>query len=421
MAHLVRVVKVKLLPSDEQARTLAATLRACNEGANLASRVAFERRVRPKVDLQRVVYGEVKQRVVGAQAAVRVIGKVADAYKAQRSNLRAGRYGKPGSQQRAKAELRPIVFRPDAAQPFDARNLSWRLADRVVSIWTLQGRILVPITGRDADLDLLARHRIGETDLVMRDGMVFLHATIAVPGPAITEPCGFIGVDLGIVKIASTAREDGTPVRDWSGGAVTSRRKRNARLRRRLQAKGTASARRLLVKRSGKESRFVADVNHQISKSIVAEAQRTGAGIAVENLTGIRDRVRLRKPQRAAMHTWAFAVLGQFLRYKAEAAGVAFVQVDAAYTSQTCSGCGVIDKKSRESQADWVCRTCGVSLNADTNAAVNIARRGVDGWAEVNRPDAARPHAASVGSEQQAPPVRAGSLTRNERSSRVPA
>jgi putative transposase len=73
---------------------------------------------------------------------------------------------------------------------------------------------------------------------------------------------------------------------------------------------------------------FAADINHQVSKRIVAEAQRTGRGIAVEERAGIRARVRLRKPQRAALHSWAFAQLGTFLGYTAQAAEVAFVEVD---------------------------------------------------------------------------------------------
>ena len=131
---------------------------------------------------------------------------------------------------------------------------------------------------------------------------------------------------------------------------MNSYRKRQLRLRKRLQAKKTSSARRLLKKRRRKEARFAADMNHQISKRIVAEAERTGHGIAVEELTGIRERVRLRKPQRAALHSWAFAQLGAFLAYKAKAAGVAFVEVDPAYTSQTCNACGLVDKRNRRSQ-----------------------------------------------------------------------
>jgi putative transposase len=156
-----------------------------------------------------------------------------------------------------------------------------------------------------------------------------------------------------------------------------------------LQAKKTSSARRLSHKRRRKEARFAADVNHQISKRIVAEAQRTGRGIAVEQLTGIRARVRLRKPQRATLHSWAFAQLGAFLGYKAQQAGVAFAEVDPAYTSQTCSACGWVNKRNRRSQSEFECGRCGFVGHADHNAAINIAARGVDRWGEVMRPHAA--------------------------------
>jgi IS605 OrfB family transposase len=162
-----------------------------------------------------------------------------------------------------------------------------------------------------------------------------------------------------------------------------------------LQAKKTSSARRLLKKRRRKETRFAADVNHRISKNIVAEAERTGRGIAVEELTGIRARVRLRKPQRATLHSWAFAQLGQFLTYKAQQAGVVVVQVDPAYTSQTCHACGHVDKRNRRSQAVFQCGRCDFVGHADHNAAHNIAARGVVCWGEVMRPDAAPILAAS--------------------------
>jgi putative transposase len=43
------------------------------------------------------------------------------------------------------------------------------------------------------------------------------------------------------------------------------------------------------------------------------------------------------------------------------------------YTSQRCSACGHVDAKSRESQAQFVCTACGFAVNADVNAAINIA------------------------------------------------
>jgi IS605 OrfB family transposase len=121
----------------------------------------------------------------------------------------------------------------------------------------------------------------------------------------------------------------------------------------------------------------------------VTEAARTGRGIAVEDLTGIRDRVRLRKPQRVTLSSWSFQQLGGFLAYKARRAGVPLVVVDPRYTSQTCAECGYRDKRNRPDQETFHCGSCGVVAHADHNAARNIAARAVAGWGAVNRPHAA--------------------------------
>ena len=387
------VVKVRMLPTEAEAVALQATLLACNTAASWLSAVMHAGRVHRKHDAQKRFYTDLRERFgLAAQPAIRVIGKVADAYAALRANLATGNYGPPGSDRRRNVEETPITFRPSAAQPFDARCLSWRFPDEsggreaTVSIWTVAGRLKnVPIMGDPKQLMLLRTRVIGETDLINRDGKWFLYATIDAPEAPFAEPSnGFLGVDMGIVNIATTSTGERA-----SGSRLNSYRKRQLRLRKRLQAKKTSSARRLLKKRRRKEARFAADVNHQISKRIVAEAERTGHGIAVEELTGIRERVRLRKPQRATLHSWAFAQLGAFLAYKAQAAGVAFVEVDPAYTSQTCSACGLVDKRNRRSQAAFECGRCGFVGHADHNAAINIAARGVERWGEVMRPHAA--------------------------------
>jgi transposase len=193
----------------------------------------------------------------------------------------------------------PIGFRSDAAQPFDARCLSWHIPEQVgaraatVSIWTTAGRLKgLPVLAAPHDLVMLRTRSIGETDLICRDGKWYLYATVEAPEAPLQRPVnGFLGVDLGIVNIATSSDGDRA-----AGARLNHYRKRQLKLRKRLQAKKTSSARRLLKKRRRKEARFAADVNHQISKRIVAEAQRTGRGIAVEKLTGIRARVRLVSP-----------------------------------------------------------------------------------------------------------------------------
>jgi putative transposase len=416
-----QVVQVRLEANAAQLDVLARTLIACNETANLVSKVAHTEGVYRSRDLRAITYAQARQQGgLGSQVAQSCIRKVADAYTTLRANLRAGRYGKPGSARRQKVEADPIRFRSLAAQPFDDRCLSWihdanSTTGGSVSIWTVEGRMKdLRFTGEPDQIALLRAHRSGETDLVIRRRrrgagapMAYLIATIDLPDPVVhtgehlQTADGWIGVDLGVENIAVTsdrplARElmarFGAEAPDGRAGrgSVKNRRTRNRELRQKLQKKDTKSAKRLLRKRARTEARFAADVNHQISKRIVAEAERTGRGIAVEELTGIRERVRLRKPQRATHASWAFAQLGAFLTYKAARAGVPIIQVDPAYTSQRCTHCGHIDRRNRTSQAQFVCRDCGFTAeHADILGADNIALRAPTTWAQSTVPSAA--------------------------------
>ena len=372
------VVRVKLLPSPEQARVLEVTLHACNRAANHASQVAQNSGARHKYALQQNVYHQLKAEFgLSAQPAVRVIAKVADAYTTGKANLDAGNLGRKGSPKRQRVAATPITFRPDAAQPFDDRCLSWQMDARTVSIWTTQGRMKnLPLTSSPDQLKMLAEYRQGESDLICQDGNWYLSATCEVPqAPLNEEPEGFIGVDLGIVEIATTSTGH-----RHAGRQLNRYRRRQLRLRATLQKKGTKSAKRVLKRLRRKESRRARDVNHRISKSIVEQAERTGHGIALEDLRGIRGRVRQAKRNRSALHSWSFAQLRDFITYKARRVGVPVVVVDPAYTSQTCSECDHTSRRNRLARAKFECRGCGVVLHADVNASRNLGHRGEAVW-----------------------------------------
>ncbi len=102
---------------------------------------------------------------------------------------------------------------------------------------------------------------------------------------------------------------------------------------------------------------------------------------------GIRARIRLRKPQRVTLHSWAFAQLGSYIADKAERACVPVVRVDPTYTSQGCSECDHVDRKNRPDQATFVCTSCGFAEHADVNAGRDIAKRGVAVWAVSHAAD----------------------------------
>ncbi|MFL6052440.1 MAG: RNA-guided endonuclease InsQ/TnpB family protein [Actinoallomurus sp.] len=370
------VVQVKLMPDAGQALAFEHTLHTVNEAANWVSAVAFARGVPREYELRKHTYAELKSRGLGAQAAQHVIKKVRDAYTTLKANIRAGNLGKPGSGRRVKAEAKPIVFRPEAAQPYDDRCLSWQYDAGTVSVWTVDGRVKNVAFACSPDaLKTLREYRQGESDLIQRDGVFYLIATCEVPEAERYEPERFIGVDLGIAAIATTSTGYKA-----AGRGLNRHRKRQLELRRKLQKKGTKSAKRLLKKRNRREKRHAANQNHIIAKTIVTEAERTSSGISLEELKGIRQRVRLRKPQRVALHSWAFAQLANFIVYKAKRVGVPVVFVDPAYTSQQCSECGHIGNKNRASRSVFICRNCGVVAHADRNASRNIARKGEAVW-----------------------------------------
>ncbi|MET8390883.1 transposase [Streptomyces anthocyanicus] len=346
--------------------------------------MAFAKDLKRRNVLQEAVYHRIKADFdLGAQAAVRTVKKVCDAYATFKANLRAGNYGLEGSKRRIKAESKPVRFRETSAQPFDDRMLTWNLDTKMVSVWTVAGRLKgIPFVCSPEAMRLLAQRK-GESDLVMRDGMFFLIATIDIPEPEVSGPDGFLGVDLGIVNIATTS--DG---RIMSSRQVNRYRQRKRDLRGKLQKKRTKSAARVLKRQRRKEARYATQRNHIIARKLVHTAERTSRGIGLEDLTGIRQRVTAREDQRARLHSWAFAQLGAFVEYKAKRAGVAVVHVDPRNTSRQCSECWHTHRTNRVTQARFVCRSCGIVLHADHNGSRNIAHRADAAWQRgaVNRP-----------------------------------
>jgi IS605 OrfB family transposase len=179
---------------------------------------------------------------------------------------------------------------------------------------------------------------------------------------------GVLGVDLGRRRIAVDSH--GTI---HAGDAVQSLRSHYLKVRRSLQAKGTRGTTRLLKRLSGNERRHMRALNHVISKRLVETARIHSKAIALEDLTGIRQRVKIRKSHRAQHHAWAFYQLRQFIQYKAQDTGLAVVLIDPRYTSQTCHHCGT---RGHRSHLKFACTRCDIVLDADTNAALNIATAG---------------------------------------------
>ena len=349
--------KVKLLTTPSQDAALLETIERVNQACNWVSERAWKVQEFRQYSIHALSYLTLRGKFgLPSQIAVRCIAKVADSYKLDKKSKR--------------------TFRAHGSIGYDSRILGWKTTEQTVSIRALDKRLKVGFAAGAPQLTLLAGQH-GESDLIYCGGRFYLGATCEVSESAQTEPSAFLGVDLGIAEIASTS--DGLR---YSGATVRGVRFRHRHLRAKLQRKQNRAAKRRLKKLSGRERRFATHTNHVISKQIVETAKVTGRGIAVEELTGIRSRITVRKSQRAVLHSWAFAQLRAFIAYKAILAGVPVIAVDPRNTSRECSACGYIDKRNRPNQSTFRCLACGHAEHADINAARVIAGRATSKLAE---------------------------------------
>ena len=362
--------QVKLIATPEQADALKRTMQAANTVCDSISTWAWENQTFGQYPIHKGQYAVQRaESGLTAQVIVRCIGKVADAYKLNRRTQR--------------------TFQPTGAIAFDDRILTWYTDKGQVSIWSVDGRLKLPFVCGEYQRGLLA-FRQGEADLAFVNGNFYLMATVSIADPPLIETDGILGVDLGIVQIATDS--DGN---QYSGETVKACRRRNRVHRSGLQKTATRRAKRTLKKMSRKASRFCKHVNHVISKQLVQSALSSRKALCLEDLTGIRDRANgfsrefKSKEMRWQMGHWAFDQLKQFVVYKAKRAGVLVIFVDPRNTSRACSCCGYCDKANRKSQSQFLCLQCGFQANTDLNASANIARKGLGARATVRTPKVA--------------------------------
>ena len=353
MTGMKLIAQVRLYPTDEQKRSLLQTLEAANDVCNRISDYAWNKHVFRQYDLHHALYHPLREATgIAAQVVVRCTAKVAAAYKLDRQTKR--------------------VFKPRGAIAYDDRILSWEYDNQAVSIWTVDGRQRMNYGAGERQRYYL-QYRQGETDLVYFNGLFFLLAVCDIPDPDEQDVEDALGVDLGVTNIAASS--DGNI---HTSDTIEKNRRKQQCLRSELQQVGTRSARRKLKKLAGRQHRFQKDINHQISKRLVVEAERTKRAIALEDLTYIRQRTRVKGRENRARHSnWAFAQLRQYIAYKAHMTGIPVVYVDPKYTSQRCFECGHTEKANRKTQDQFLCCVCGHTAHADVNAAKNIALRAV--------------------------------------------
>lgn len=345
ICHVKLTLKIKLLPTDDQAESLLNTIKEANACCNAISEVAWDKKVFNQFRLHKEVYHSFKATFnLSSQVLIRCISKVSDSYKVDKKAKR--------------------TFRETGGIAYDSRILSYK--GDTASIWSVDGRLKIPFICHNPKYLPYIK---GEADLVYKKGKFFLFQTIEVPDVDIEDVEEFIGVDFGLNDIAVTS--DGV---SHSAEWLNKYREKRQKVRSSIQRKGTKGAKKLLRRLSGKEKTTSTIQNHTIAKQIVASAKQQSTGIAIEDLTGIRfTSSRRGKTFRTKLGRWSFGQLRSFLEYKSALSGVRLVVVEPAYTSKTCSVCYHIGNRNNKS---FKCQNCGNSMDADHNASRNIASLG---------------------------------------------
>ena len=335
-----------------------------------------------KNEVQKVIYNTIREKFnLKSQMTISCIRSVIARYKTVKTQMARRPYKyqdqNTGEWYREVRDLtwlhKPISF--NRPQVDLQRNRDWSyLSSGQLSINTLDGRVKVDPICRGFNQYLDGTWKFGLAKLLKSSGKWYLHisATKEVTDFDKQAVKHVVGIDRGLRFLVTSYDEQGKTA-FFDGQAIMRKRAKYQKLRAILQAKGTKSAKRRLKKLSGRENRWISDVNHCLSKTLV---QKYGANtlFVLENLNGVSfERTDLPKALRNQNKSWAFYQLEQFLTYKAHLNNSEVVEVSAKYTSQRCPKCGVIKKDNRNHEKhEYHCDNCGYRSNDDRIGAMNI-------------------------------------------------
>ncbi|HEY6411564.1 MAG TPA: transposase [Ktedonobacteraceae bacterium] len=391
--------KLKLQTTPEQFAALRRTQLAYRDALNLVSRYAFANgKTSSNLRLHKGCYDEVRTHFkLPSQLACTAEREVAATYKGLWTKVLKN------AQARASGHTKKRYKGLDQPPKFVSPTLTYQYGkdyslkrDQQVSLLTLSGRLVISYQGYAPHMALLQQGAEFGTAKLWYDRkkkryylLLCLHVERADPTPE--QHKQVVGVDVGLRYLAVTADYQGRPT-FYAGRRVRARANHYARLRKRLQKKGTRSATRRLVAISGRERRLKCQTNHAVARRILERAPH--ALIGIEQLTGIRERtkrrkwrrkkqgkgservsVKQRKSNRVYSH-WSFAELHAMLAYKAVLGGSMVVRVDADNTSKGCPKCGQVSAENRPGKGLlFCCVNCHYTLHADLVGARNIALR----------------------------------------------
>ncbi len=356
--------KIKINPKPEEISLLQETLNAYKKACNFVSTVVFDTKNLSQASLHKVTYQALRSDyAMRSQMAQSVMKTVIARYRSTISN------GHNWTRIKFQKPEYDLVW-----------NRDYSLTAGLFSVNTLDGRIKVLFEIEAMEQYFDGTWFFGTAKLVNKYGKFFLHIpmTKEVKEAELADIRQVVGVDMGVNFLATTYDSQGKTT-FFNGRDIKHKRAKYKRLRKQLQQKQTSSARQRLKKIGQRETRWMTNVNHQISKALV---DRYGQNtlLVVENLTGIRAATeKVRVKDRYVTVSWAFYQLRQMLEYKAALHEAKVIAVDPKHTSQACPKCGHTEKANRNKKKHlFCCKTCGYTSNDDRIGAMNLQQKGIE-------------------------------------------
>jgi IS605 OrfB family transposase len=391
--------KLKLLTTPEQFAALRETQLAYRDGLNAVSRYAFEHgKTSSVMRLHQGMYAELRaQYHLPSQLACSVVRQVAATYKGLWTKLKKNKEHrwKKITKKRFKGLDQPPYYTSPTVQYTYERDYTFQ-RNQHVSVVTLHGRISVPYLGYNEHIARIQQGaRIGDAklwyDKPKKTLYLLVSLEIEVPDLTCEHLKQTVGVDVGIRYLAVASTSTGK-ASFYPGKRVRHRANHYARLRKRLQHKGTRGAKRRLQRIAQRERRLKMQANHVIAKQIVT--RHPHALIGLDQLMDIRERTKRRTRKRKTngkgneqvsakarktnrvYSQWSFAELHALISYKAALAGSQAIKVDANYTSKACPKCGYTADENRPRKGlRFTCQRCYYTLHADLVGARNLVMR----------------------------------------------
>lgn len=377
--QIQRTITILIEPDPDLQTTLETFQGVCQE----LSPICFnEGKPLGPLPLQRTCYHAIKGRL-NAQMTITAMRRVAGAYASAKRNKRPAE--------------KPFTFGRKTAIFLvgkRGRDADFR-ADGTLSIWTVAGRKRLTYHVPDAFQGRLSEAiEIDSLTVIERNGLLLGRVCLTLE---VLEPSGIhpIGIDLNETNALVANDADGRTL-FVSGWDVKVRNKRSFQTRKRLQRKlatrkaehrDTRSLRRLLKRLGRKRSNRTRTFAQTAAKQLVTWAAPQSVLIFEDLHIPQPKQGKLRgKAVRRRLSDWQHRLIRHYAECRAEERGMMIAEVNPAYTSQTCSRCGLLGKRNRHR---FSCPSCGFTAHADVNAARNIRQRYValrSNGSPVNRP-----------------------------------